>query len=230
MTDLRGRTFSGLVANLNAGQHLAVDAVVAFVDGELEPGARDRAVAHIGHCPGCAAEVAAQRQARAAVRSAAEPAMPAGLLAALCSIPDTAELPTTPDTLATTGDGTVVLARQRPTGSGPTVALGSALPLGSIPRFGGRGVGLGNDRGPEGRRGTVVSGLVLGALIMVTPAGTPVPESSRPQSPPPVTPVMAPGSQPTTTSPEPSTALEPRPRPDPVLRPVAVVPEDRTGR
>jgi hypothetical protein len=40
MTDLRGRTFSDLLAGLNAGQHLAVDALVAFVDGELAPGAR----------------------------------------------------------------------------------------------------------------------------------------------------------------------------------------------
>lgn len=152
MTDLRGHIFSELVAGLNAGQHLAVDAVVAFVDGELEPGARDRAVSHIGRCPGCAAEVAAQRQARAAVRSAAEPAMPAGLLAALRSIPDTAELPTVTDGLAVTGDGTVVLARQQAAGPGATAPLGSTPPLGSTIRLG-RGTRLATGRGPGGRRG-----------------------------------------------------------------------------
>lgn len=227
MTDLRGRAFSRLVAGLNAGQHLAVDAVVAFVDGELEPGAHDRAVAHIGECPGCAAEVTAQRQARAAVRTAAEPAMPAGLLAALRSIPDTAELPTTPDGLAVTRDGTVVLARQQPAGSAPTVALGSTPVLGTT-RLG-NGSKLETGRGPEGRRGTVVSGLVLGALIMVTPGGTPVPEHSRPQPPPPAIPVVAPGSQ-TPATPATPVVREPRTRTDPVLRPVAVMPEDRGRR
>lgn len=226
MTDLRGRTFSELLAGLNAGQHLAVDAVVAFVDGELEPGARDRAVAHIGSCPSCAAEVAAQRQACAAVRSATEPAMPAGLLAALRAIPDTAQLPTVADGLAVTGDGTVVLARQQAAGTGPTTPLGSSR-LGDTTRLG-RGTRLGTGRGPEARRGTVVSGLVLGALIMVTPGGTPVPEGPRPQPPPPVMPVVAPGSQAPAAS-ESSTA-EPRTRLEPVLRPVAVAPEDRAGR
>jgi anti-sigma factor RsiW len=133
MTQLRGRSLSGLVAGLNAAQHLAIDAVVAFVDGELEPGAHDRAVAHIGHCTSCAAEVAAQRQARSAVRSAAEPAIPADLLAALCSIPERTELPVLPDGLAVTGDGTTVLTLRQPA-TGP--ALGSTPPLGSTKRLG----------------------------------------------------------------------------------------------
>lgn len=83
--------WSGLLAGLNADQHLAVDAVVAFVDGELGPGAHDRAAEHLAHCPSCATEVAAQRQVRSAVRAAPEPTLPSGLLAALCSIPQTAQ-------------------------------------------------------------------------------------------------------------------------------------------
>jgi anti-sigma factor RsiW len=56
-------------------QHLALDAVVAFVDGELSAAARDRAASHLIRCTGCAAEAAAQRQARAAVRAAGAPHM-----------------------------------------------------------------------------------------------------------------------------------------------------------
>ncbi len=128
MTDLRGRTFSDLLAGLNAGQHLAVDAVVAFVDAELAPAARDRAAAHLVMCQSCAAEVAGQRQARSVVRSAQCPAVPADLLAALRDIPHTADLPDPPAGLAVTVDGTLVEGAdpdRMPTG-----------PLGAGPRWG----------------------------------------------------------------------------------------------
>ena len=74
-------------------QHLMPDAVVAFVDGELSPTAWDRASAHIAKCPYCAAEVAAQRQARAAVKEADTPAPSAWLSASLRAIPDKVEMP-----------------------------------------------------------------------------------------------------------------------------------------
>lgn len=237
MTDLRGRTLSDLVAGLNAGQHLAVDAVVAFVDGELEPGARDRAVSHVGNCSSCAAEVSAQQQVRRAVRSAAEPATPTGLLAALRSIPERAELPVMSDGLAVTGDGTVVLAaRQRATGSVPVTALGSTQPLGGTTRLGGSATGPGSGTAHPGERrrgtGTVVSGLVLGALLMVTPGGSTVAEGPRPQPPPAVSPLVAPGSGTPAVRPEPRPPAERvwRPPVEPVLRPVAVMPEDHAGR
>ncbi|MBA2471624.1 MAG: hypothetical protein DLM61_04605 [Pseudonocardiales bacterium] len=127
MTDLRGRSFSDLVAGLNAGQHLAVDAVVAFVDGELGPVARDRAAAHLTTCQSCAAEVAAQHQARSVVRSAQCPPVPADLLAALREIPQTADLPHAPAGLAVTAEGTIVEFAD------PSVAPG---PLGASPRWG----------------------------------------------------------------------------------------------
>jgi len=60
MTDLRGWGSSV--------PHLLPDAVVAYVDGELSAGSHDRASSHVAGCPFCAAEVAAQRQARAAVQ------------------------------------------------------------------------------------------------------------------------------------------------------------------
>lgn len=127
MTDLRGRSFSDLVASLNAGQHLAVDAVVAFVDGELGAVARDRAAAHLTMCQSCAAEVAAQHQASNVVRSAQCPPAPADLLAALREIPQTADLPNAPAGLAVTAEGAIVELAD------PSVAPG---PLGASPRWG----------------------------------------------------------------------------------------------
>jgi hypothetical protein len=108
MTDLRGRGFADLVAGLNAGQHLAMDAVVAFVDGELGPVARDRAATHLTGCQFCAAEVDAQRSTRSVVRSAQCPPVPADLLAALRDLPHTASLSQAPAGLAMTAEGTLV--------------------------------------------------------------------------------------------------------------------------
>jgi len=181
MTDLRGHIWSDLLTGLNAGQHLAVDAVVAFVDGELGASAHDRAAAHLTGCASCAAEVTAQRQARSAVRSAAEPAVPSSLLAMLRSIPQTAELTRAPDGLAVTGDGIIVsVSPKAPAHLGHAAHLGQAAHLGGTARQG---------------AGTVVSGLVLGALIMVTPGGTPVPAEPAPRTPAPAIPALD-GSRP----------------------------------
>lgn len=193
MTDLRGRTFSDLVAGLNAGQHLAVDAVVAFVDGELGAGAHDRAAEHLSCCETCAAEVAAQRQARSVVRSAGYPRVPAGLLAALRDIPLTADLPPTPDGLAVTDDGAVV-AMAEP-GRAAIAPLGTSAPLGSSPRWGTGPSILGRRIGWPGA-GVVVSGLMLGALFMTMlddpVPGTAVPQPDNPAQTPSVIPALAP--------------------------------------
>src|SRR5262249_6822205 len=66
------------------------------------------AATHIAQCQYCAAEIAAQRQARSVVRSAQCPSAPAYLLAALRNIPHTADLPDPPAGLAVTAEGTVV--------------------------------------------------------------------------------------------------------------------------
>ena len=108
-------------------QHLMPDAVVAFVDGELTPAAHDRAATHAARCPFCSAEIAAQRQARAAVRSADTPGAPAGLLAALRAIPQEVDPPTAPDGLAVTHDGQLV-ALQRPTRSTPRLSTSPTPP------------------------------------------------------------------------------------------------------
>ncbi|WP_258343005.1 zf-HC2 domain-containing protein [Saccharopolyspora gregorii] len=175
-------------------QHLALDALVAFVDGELTAGAHDRAAAHLARCPACAAEATAQRQARAAVRSASCPSMSAGLLQALQSIPSSAELPAQPDGLALTEEGQLVAVNPgaRPGRFGSGAALGSSTPLGGGRQPMGSSAPLGSTRpdeprGGRGRRagaGVVFSGLVLGALALVsipddqlppTDAGPPLP-------------------------------------------------------
>ena len=139
MTDLRGRTFSDLLAGLNAAQHLAMDALVAFVDGELAPGARDRAAAHLTGCQSCAAEIAAQRQARSVVRSAHCPPAPADLVAALRDIPHTTDLPELPMDLAVRADGVVV--KVDASNRMPTAPLGGSPRWGTGPSVLGRWIG-----------------------------------------------------------------------------------------
>jgi anti-sigma factor RsiW len=160
--------------------HLLPDVVVAFVDGELSLGARDRAASHIAGCPCCAAEVAAQRQARAAVKRAEAPSMSAGFLASLRAIPEHTELPTSPDNLALTEDGQLVAIqrpdrvaglRQMPSTLGSSAPLGSGTPLGN-----GSAVLNSHRAGSVRRRaaqgaGVVVSGIVLSALALVATSG-----------------------------------------------------------
>lgn len=178
MTDLRGWGLSE--------QHLLPDAVVAFVDGELSTTAHGRVIAHLARCPYCAAEAFSQQQARTAVRAAETPSCPRGLLDNLRAIPQEVELPSMPDNLAVTEDGQLVTVL-RPDragggfGSGPvlgTPPLGSTAPLGSgsavLGRFGGR-------RARHGA-GVVVSGLMLGALALVTPNADPA-QQDRPSPP-----------------------------------------------
>ncbi|AUS78230.1 hypothetical protein C1701_07445 [Actinoalloteichus sp. AHMU CJ021] len=183
---------------------LAVDAVVALVDGELTPGAHDRAMSHLAGCVRCARQASAQRQARAALRSAAAPTMPAGLLESLRAIPQSAQLPTGPDELAVTADGQMVVAQPGGQGGrfGGVPPLGSGAPFGSGTPLGQGDTVLGagtfnaappgaqaprRARSPRGGRrlrngaGVVVSGLMLGAVMLATPSGAPggqVPEQA----------------------------------------------------
>ncbi|RIJ70245.1 hypothetical protein D1871_19195 [Nakamurella silvestris] len=67
--------------------HLNLDTVVAFVDGELSMTAYQRAAAHLVRCGLCSSHVAEQASARESLRSASAPRMPGSLAATLCSIP-----------------------------------------------------------------------------------------------------------------------------------------------
>jgi hypothetical protein len=178
---------SAVPAEVRTGQHLAVDAVVAYVDGELRLPAHERATRHLAGCTLCTAEVAAQRQARAAVRSATAPAMPPSLLVTLYAIPHSVDLPPGPEGLAVDEDGQVLIS-QRPTDDpeqrrlGGSAPLGTTPPLGSGGRLGSTGMGV---RGRTTRRvvqgaGMVVSSLVLGTLALSSPGESTVPGSPRP--------------------------------------------------
>ncbi|WP_341267670.1 zf-HC2 domain-containing protein [Gordonia malaquae] len=68
-------------------EHLAVEAVVAYVDNELSQSASSRADAHLSMCPRCSDEVANQARARSLLRAGNDVAAPASLLGQLCQIP-----------------------------------------------------------------------------------------------------------------------------------------------
>jgi anti-sigma factor RsiW len=95
--------------------HLTLDAIVAYVDDELGPGPFSRATRHVAHCDECRAQVAAQRQARAALRTAGGPRLPSSLLSALRSIPEHADLPGAPADLAVSPEGQLVYRPEPPT-------------------------------------------------------------------------------------------------------------------
>lgn len=67
--------------------HLSIEAVAAYVDGELPMKAHLRAGNHLSQCPQCAAEVDAQGQARAALRECRPVTMPSTLMGLLSQIP-----------------------------------------------------------------------------------------------------------------------------------------------
>lgn len=69
-------------------EHLSIEAIAAFVDGELQMGAHLRAAHHLSQCPDCAAEVDAQGQARSALRDSCPIIAPTALLGALANIPN----------------------------------------------------------------------------------------------------------------------------------------------
>lgn len=149
-----GRLFSVQVPDWGQ-DHLSAEAIAAYVDGELAERPYDRATRHLAACPECAAQVVAQGQARAALRSARCPRLSSSLMSTLRSIPQDAEIPGPPNGLAIGPDGELV-ARLRPE---PAPAADPAPPAGLA------------DAPPKGRRsrigaGAAISGLALGALAI----------------------------------------------------------------
>ncbi len=135
--------------------HLSSDAIVAFVDDELAPGPHLRATQHLAQCPECAAQVVAQGQARAALRTASCPSLPSSLLSSLRSIPQDTDLPGPPAGLAVTPEGQFVSVLR--------------------PERAGRG----DSRAPQDHRshrrmwlgtGVAVTGLAAGAIAFAVPA------------------------------------------------------------
>lgn len=70
--------------------HLSVEAIAAYVDGELPMKAHLRAGGHLAQCRQCAAEVEAQGQAREALRESRPVSIPHTLMGLLSQIPESA--------------------------------------------------------------------------------------------------------------------------------------------
>ncbi len=162
-----GRRFSVQVPDWGQ-DHLSTEAVAAYVDGELGERPYDRATRHLAECGECAAQVVAQGQARAALRSARCPSLPSSLISSLRSIPQDADLPPAPNGLAMGRDGQFVAmldsapprsnsARPAP----PSSMLAAAPPAGLAEP-------LAPSKSRRGRlgAGAAMSGLALGALAI----------------------------------------------------------------
>ena len=78
----------GAPRQFGSTEHLSIEAVAAYVDGELRMNAHLRAAHHLSLCPQCAAEVDAQRQAREALRDSWPVSMPSTLFTTLSQIPN----------------------------------------------------------------------------------------------------------------------------------------------
>jgi hypothetical protein len=77
----------GAPRRFGSTEHLSVEAIAAFVDGELRMNAHLRAAHHLSLCPQCAAEVEDQCRARAALRDSQPIRIPSSLLGMLADIP-----------------------------------------------------------------------------------------------------------------------------------------------
>ncbi|WP_035739985.1 zf-HC2 domain-containing protein [Gordonia hirsuta] len=67
--------------------HLAADAVVAYVDGVLRPDACARVEDHLRLCAACAADIDAQATAAALLRGSCDVSAPSDLVGELSQIP-----------------------------------------------------------------------------------------------------------------------------------------------
>lgn len=87
----------GAPRRFGSTEHLSIEAIAAFVDGELRMNAHLRAAHHLSLCAQCAAEVDDHSHARAALRDSHPISIPSSLLGLLSDIPhhpheDTARL------------------------------------------------------------------------------------------------------------------------------------------
>jgi anti-sigma factor RsiW len=93
-------------------QHLSDEAVAAFADGVLTGRARERAARHLDSCAECRQAVKTQREAALALRHAAAPPLPTGLLDKLRTVPQTTPITTLPTAVAP--DGSTMLSTFAP--------------------------------------------------------------------------------------------------------------------
>jgi len=138
--------------------HLSLDVVVAYADGEMSLTAYQRAAAHVMKCPSCAADVAEQTAASQYLRQARMPTMPGSLFDALKSIP-----------IAAPQAGQIPGVMVDPT-SGRTIRTPDNQTHGRGRRF-----RLG--------AGALVAGLAVGAVMAVSASEHPVEPVVRPAQP-----------------------------------------------
>ena len=87
----------GAPRQFGSTEHLSIEAIAAYVDGELRMKAHLRAAHHLSMCQQCATEVESQGQARSALRDSLPVSMPSTLMGLLTQIPQsTPEEPATP--------------------------------------------------------------------------------------------------------------------------------------
>lgn len=139
--------------------HLSLDAIVAYADGEMSLTSYQRAAAHLTRCAACAADVAEQTAASEYIRRACMPTMSGSLFDTLKSIP--IALPPTgpvPGVMVDSVSGRTMRTHEHPEhGRGRRFRLGA---------------------------GALVAGLAVGAVVVVAagdnnPAG-PLPVANRP--------------------------------------------------
>lgn len=88
----------GAPRQFRSTEHLSIEAIAAFVDGELRMNAHLRAAHHLSLCPQCSAEVEDHSRARAALRDSQPIRIPSTLLGLLSEIPHSPLDETTPTT------------------------------------------------------------------------------------------------------------------------------------
>jgi len=76
----------GAPRRFGSTEHLSIEAIAAFVDGELRMNAHLRAAHHLSLCPECADAVDDQSRARAALRDSQPIRIPSNLLGLLSQI------------------------------------------------------------------------------------------------------------------------------------------------
>lgn len=136
--------------------HLSLDVVVAYADGEMSLTAYQRAAAHVMHCAPCAADVAEQTVASQYIRQASMPCMPGSLFDALKSIP-------------------VAVPQAGPI-AGVMVDSASGRPMRTHDTGGGIG------RRFRLGAGALVAGIAVGAVVVASAADGP-PRLNRPMQP-----------------------------------------------
>ena len=165
--------------------HLSLDAIVAYVDDELSPGAHARAQAHLDGCGECRAEVGRPASGpRGPARAPVARACRRRCCAACGRSRSRPSCPRCRPGLGVTADGQFVLLRDVPQadpGAGPDLTS-TTCTRPACPGLPPAGLGPGPVAAPRrfSRRARIgaVSGLALGALAvgaLAAPGGTPEP-------------------------------------------------------